>query len=129
VSRTTRKKRVWRRLMQRQILSMMKKGIVTVDEDTNTVVSRGRVLTVFVDRCGYLYVFLHKGDRRRGVFIHQLCYWKHTSKTIKRGWVLDHVNANNQDNRWSNLELMTREEHLAKHACSDDPFEDSEVPF
>lgn len=111
---------------------MLKSGRYTVDEENNKVYSNGEPIHVRPDKGGYLWVNLYKGDRRRAVFIHQLVYWKHTGKCIPRGYQIDHDDGDNRNNRWSNLELMTKEEHFLKHAESveGDPWaEDDEVPF
>ncbi len=53
--------------------------------------------------------------RGRYVYEHHLVYWRNTGKAVPEGHTIHHRNEIKTDNRWENLELLTKGEHAAHH--------------
>jgi len=56
----------------------------------------------------------YRGERRY-VYEHRLVWWQNTGE-VADGFTVHHKNENKRDNRFSNLEKLTRGEHTALHA-------------
>lgn len=63
--------------------------------------------------CGYLKVRLSKNGRVKDFMIHKLvyCIFNNTDN-IPNGYVIDHINANKEDNSLDNLRLITLSENV-----------------
>lgn len=53
--------------------------------------------------------------RGRYCYEHHLVWWLKTGKTISADEVIHHVNGQKRDNRFCNLEKMTRSDHAKHH--------------
>jgi hypothetical protein len=49
---------------------------------------------------------------------HHLIWWKHTGKTVKKGYVIHHKDGNTKNNIFSNLEEIEKKLHCRQHAKS-----------
>jgi hypothetical protein len=56
-----------------------------------------------------------KKYRGRYVYEHQLVWWQTTGQLVPKGFLLHHTNEDKRDNKFSNLELLTRGEHTREH--------------
>lgn len=76
----------------------------------------------YVEKKGreYLHAYghdwnLHSGYRVRGPISLHIWLWEKEHGSIPAGYEVDHINDDKRDNRLSNLQLLTVEEHKAKH--------------
>ena len=74
-----------------------------------------RVLSNTNKKGGYLSVVLHDKDNKMySTRIHRLVYENFVGK-IPKGYTIHHIDFNRQNNRLSNLELLSVKEHAKKH--------------
>lgn len=65
---------------------------------------------------GYLNINLHYGGKQHKAMAHRIV-WIYFNGVIPKGIEVNHINGIKNDNRLSNLELVTRSENM-KHASS-----------
>lgn len=65
----------------------------------------------------------YPGKRYRGRYCyeHHLVWWQNTGRLVRPGYLLHHKNENKRDNRFSNLEEITRAKHTSQHASERAP--------
>lgn len=67
---------------------------------------------------GYVWVSVKNHPafpRQYRVKEHHLVWWAFTGQRVKRGWVIHHKDHNKTNNDFTNLELMTRADHMREH--------------
>lgn len=70
----------------------------------------------------YRSIRLRASNCRINIVLQRLAWLAHTMRPIPDGYEIHHVNTADKCNwHWSNLECLSRDEHLARHA--DEPFE------
>lgn len=74
----------------------------------NCAVARGR----YYDRNGYVRIMING----KLVGEHRMVIEKHLGRKLLRGEVVHHKNEKKDDNRLSNLEVMSQEEHASVHS-------------
>jgi len=59
----------------------------------------------------------YPGFKYRGKYCyeHHLVWWRHTGELVLHPFLLHHKNEDKRDNRFENLEKLTRSEHTAQH--------------
>jgi len=53
---------------------------------------------------------------------YHLVYWENTGKTVPEGYVIHHKDHNNRNDEFSNLQLMTANEHNSYHRKVGNPW-------
>lgn len=56
-----------------------------------------------------------KKYRNRYAYEHHLVYWRKNGQIVPKGYEIHHKNGDHHDNRSSNLELLTAQEHRNHH--------------
>jgi hypothetical protein len=88
-------------------------GVWTVDPDTGVVRGRGgRALGSHMPK-GYLRAPLKVDGRQRFVYLHRVV-WETLNGPIAAGLEIDHRNGRKDDNRPSNLDVVTTRENLRR---------------
>lgn len=59
-----------------------------------------------------------KKYRDRYVYEHHLIWWQNTATLVPDGMVIHHKNEQKRDNRFENLELMAKADHVKEHKSS-----------
>ena len=64
----------------------------------------------------------YPGKKYRGKYAyeHHVVWWQVTGEAVEKGYTIHHRNGHKRDNRFSNLEKLTKEEH-DKHHSHDKP--------
>jgi hypothetical protein len=89
-------------------------GNYTVDSDGDIQnVRTGRVLKHGKNQKGYHFVILSDKGRQSTVSIHRLVY-KTFKGEIPKGFELNHIDGNKDNNNSENLELVTHKENMLK---------------
>ena len=59
----------------------------------------------------------YPGKRYRGKYVyeHQLVWWQNTGQVVPEGFLVHHKNEDKRDNRFGNLELLSRGAHTKEH--------------
>ncbi len=68
-------------------------------------------------KCKAGYYTFHpydKGHGRKLIYAHRLV-WESFVCPIKKGMVIDHINADKKDNQLSNLQMMTQSDNMKKY--------------
>lgn len=75
--------------------------------------SKGRVLSSKNSKGGYLRCNLSMDDKKFTVLIHRLVYLTFVG-AIPKGMDIDHIDGDKQNNHLSNLQCISRKEHIKK---------------
>ncbi|MFJ9318260.1 HNH endonuclease [Streptomyces globisporus] len=89
-------------------------GLWSVDTSTGRVIGERGTAIGYIMSTGYVHIALTEGKRVRRVYAHRVI-WEHAHGPIPDGMQINHVNGMKDDNRLSNLELVTPSGN-ARHA-------------
>ena len=111
-------------LMQREYPTKGAKGLVEVlGRSRDTINKKAQELgikyipkKVYVEGSGYLASYEIIGERQyRKFLVHREKMEKKLGRKLSSNEVVHHKNGNRQDNRFSNLLILTRAEHIDEH--------------
>lgn len=84
------------------------------------VIYPGKLMKLHPDASGYLRVTLCKGGKRTLYLVHHLVFWNFNTNIIpQNGYHIDHINQNQKDNRWENLQyIQERYNYIKRSLCT-----------
>lgn len=74
---------------------------------------KAKEMSLVSNGTGYLQVTLNKDSKRKKYYIHRLV-WETFNGSIPKGYEVDHIDCDKNNNALCNLQLMTRKENMAK---------------
>lgn len=84
------------------------------------VIYPGKLMKLHPDASGYLRVTLCRNGKRELHLVHHLVFWNFNLTTNhKQGFHIDHINQNQKDNRFNNLQyIKERYNYIKRSLCS-----------
>lgn len=98
------------------IRKALAEGIITADTESGVIYwANGKRVTPEMNQKGYLRFRITVGGRKCHFRVHRVIYMA-SKGSIPKGYHIDHINGNKQDNRIRNLQPLTDSENRRKQA-------------
>jgi hypothetical protein len=107
-----------RRLTQRDVLTMLRVRLYTVDAATGTVYRQnGTPMVPFPDKGDHLFVRLHWNKGRIGISLAKVVWMSVTNRVVPHGFEVHHRDEDQTNNVWSNLFCLYNLDHRKLHGA------------
>lgn len=87
-------------------------NVYYIDEQGN-IYREDKKMSIYNNGSGYMQVKLRKNKKRYNRYVHRLV-WETFKGEIPKGFEINHIDHNKQNNNLQNLELVTRSQNMHK---------------